>query len=92
MNITNTTTDAYVEVPLLYYPGYKATTESGEKLETSYGNNNVMRINIKNNTGNIKVKYTGFIYFRIAELISLLTLLWLVFWKKIKKGDKKYGK
>lgn len=76
---------AYVEVPLLYYPGYSAKDENGTKLDVVNGSNNVLRVNLSTSGKNITIKYKGFIYFRIAEIISLLTLAFLIFGKKIKE-------
>lgn len=92
LTLANSSKDAYVEVPLLYYPGYTAENSDGEKLETVNGDNNVLRVNLNGASGDIFVKYTGFIYFRIAELISLFTLLLLIFGKKLKKEIKKREK
>lgn len=80
----------YVEVPLLYYPGYKAKTESGKKLDVVSGNNNVLRIITNGEKGSVKVYYSGFWYFKAAEIISLLTLVWLAFYGKIKRRREKF--
>ena len=38
---------SYIEVPLLYYPGYSAKDNNGNKLETEDGTNHVLRINLQ---------------------------------------------
>lgn len=38
--------EGYIEVPLLYYPGYVAKDEKGNKLEVVCGENNVVRVKL----------------------------------------------
>ena len=76
---------SYVEVPLLYYPGYSAKAEDGTKLETVCGDNNVLRVNLNGASGEIKIKYGGFWYFNLAEIISFVTFGLLVLFKPLKK-------
>lgn len=65
----------YVEVPLLYYPGYSAKTQSGDKLEIVPGGNNVIRVNLKDGADSVKIKYSGLLSFKIGCIISLLTVI-----------------
>lgn len=66
----------YVEVPLIYYTGYKAKdAASGENLEITYGDNHVIRVLIPPDySGTIQISFPGRWYWRLAELISLLTV------------------
>ncbi len=65
----------YIEVPLLYYPGYSAKASNGEKLTVECGNNNVLRVNLADGADNIKIKYSGLPIFKISCIISLMTAI-----------------
>lgn len=70
--------DGYVYLPLLNYKGYKVSSENGvitnANLQT--GEDAVIRINIpRNYSGTISVYYGGFWYWRVAELITLVTVI-----------------
>lgn len=65
----------YIELPLLYYKGYKAIESGGETLQVVCGENNVVRVLVPSGfQGIIEVDFAGFWYWRAAELISLGTL------------------
>ena len=81
--------NGYVEVPLLYYPGYSAKDNNGEKLEVVCGDNNVVRVNVNKNVESFTVKYTGKLSFKIGCAVTDITLLAVIlyvlnrrFWKK----------
>lgn len=75
--------EAWVELPLMYYPNYIAEM-GGEILNTSIGNNNVLRVEVPEfPTGRISVNFKIPIMWRIGELMSLCTLLIYIFRKKI---------
>lgn len=69
----------YVEVPLLYYPGYSAKAEGIGGLEVEKGRNNVLRVNLADGAENIKIKYSGLIKFKIACIVSILTAVFALF-------------
>ena len=72
----------YVEVPLIKYIGYAAKDSMGNKLPLEYGNNNVIRVIVPDNySGKITVYYAGNRYWRIAELISLVTLILMIIYR-----------
>ncbi len=80
----------YIEVPLLYYPGYSAEADGAGKLETQLGNNNVLRVNLSDGAEKIQIKYSGLLSFKIACIISLFTALSAVFCiyrRKKKQGE-----
>jgi hypothetical protein len=87
MHIQNTQ-DAtkYLEVPLIGYPGYgiSSSSDDGFAEDTPYiaaqnGTHEDMRIAIPANwSGTIQIRFEGFLLFRVAELISLLTILLLI--------------
>ena len=81
--------NSWVEVPLLYYPGYSAKNDRGERLSTDFGTNNVLRIRLTDGTTAVKLRYRGFAAFKIADLITLLTMAaWVVIAYGRKKGKK----
>lgn len=84
-------TSGYVEVPLLCYKGYQAVDDAGKHLELGSGNNHVLRVEIPENyQGNIHIRYKGLVGWRIADVISALTLiltaLYIILLKKSEKN------
>jgi hypothetical protein len=73
--VENTSSDAagYIELPMLYYKGYSAyDTDTGEKLNTSAGDNYDVRVVIPAGfAGNIIVRYSGMWYWHAAEALSV---------------------
>ena len=68
--------ETYVELPLLYYKGYRAIGEAGQHLELVCGDNNVIRVLLPAGyQGCIDVDFGGFWYWRVSEVLSLATLL-----------------
>ena len=90
--------DQAMEVPLLYYKGYRASgrTSDGEeiKLDVDCGNNQVVRIYVPAEfDGQITVDFKEPFYWRIAEAVSLfaaagtLFLLYVKIWNCNKMYD-----
>lgn len=84
-NISFTVTDAdqscYVLLPLQNYKGYQVTSEDGSitNKNLSTGPAAVMRIDIPEGyRGNIEVHYRGLWYWRLAEFISAVCLVFVV--------------
>ncbi len=72
----HTGSDAKLELPLFYYPGYTAKSDDGTSLQIIRGNNNRLRILFDNGfSGNIYVRYTEPVLWRICEMISLLSFI-----------------
>lgn len=78
--VTNTDEDGYAEFPLLLYKGYEAKhAETGEKLTITTGRNNAVRVEIPSGfSGTVNVSFKEPIYWRIAEIISALSVLALL--------------
>ena len=91
---TSTVDSGYIEVPLLYYPGYVAKDENGKDLEVTLGNNNVVRVNInKKGDGKIKIEYKQKITYILATLVSIVTFvggIYLLFIKRRSRGELKH--
>lgn len=81
VDVENTDSEnGFIDVPLIYYKGYKAVdTSLGKEFETGYGKNNVMRVIIPANyLGTINLYFEEQWYWRMAEFISVFTLLIIV--------------
>lgn len=50
VNYDNKEGRGYIEVPLLYYPGYVARDENGKKMKVVCGENNVVRVELTKQT------------------------------------------
>ena len=72
------TAHSHIEVPLLYYPGYRATV-NGQQTELTRGNNNVMRVYNPNRDSvlEIDIRYEEPVSWRVAELASAAGMLLL---------------
>lgn len=67
--------ESFIEIPLLWYPGYSAVDSSGERLTLTAGDNNVIRVYLPGRTeGSFTVRYTGKTIYHAAEALSFLTL------------------
>lgn len=72
--------DTYLELPLIYYKGYKAF-ENNTRIDVQKGNNGVIRLNLHNQDAKIKLYY-GFTVIRIiGYLTTLLILIFLVLYR-----------
>lgn len=81
----NIFTDTYLELPLMYYNGYVAISNAGDKLRIEKGNNGMIRVYLSDNAGSFKVYY-GFTLVRVisyfVSIISLMSYIFLIFRKK----------
>jgi len=90
VTVNNDGTDGYLLLPLLNYKGYRVSSEDGVINNTCLvtGENAVLQINIPANyAGTIRVKYVGMWYWRVAEILSVVTvagILYLYFCKRKK--------
>lgn len=93
----NNSNDSYLELPLIYYLGYKATLDVNGKtvnLTVEKGTNNIVKVNLDSYTsGTIKVSYAGTTLEHISTVISIVTLILLLLYiirkKKVRKINKK---
>ena len=84
----------YVDVPFVYYKGYSATiTDSvGNKQKLSVsgsGKNGLTRVQLNGLTGHLKVSYSGTALQLISTLVSILTVLGLIFERIIRQKNAK---
>jgi len=77
MGVGNYGPDGYIEVPLLNYKGYSATIkESGDKMPITNGYNNCIHVDIPFGfDGTLDISFYEPIYWRIAEVISTITII-----------------
>lgn len=85
--ISESDQEQFIDLPLVMYPGYTAKgVESNQKLYVTYGTNNMLRVMIPAGfQDTIKVSFTGKWYWHVAEIVSLLTILWILWNRKIAK-------
>ena len=71
-------TDAVISLPLFGYDGYRATVD-GREMETGLGENNRLTVRLHAGTsGELRVWFAGKTVWRIADAVSLGTLLALL--------------
>ena len=90
VNYANGLEYGWIEVPLLWYPGYRAINlDTGEELPVTVGDNNVVRVTVPGmSEGTFRLYYAGRGRYRAAEVVSILTLIsWGGFclWKRKKE-------
>lgn len=75
----NSDAESCVDLPLLYYPGYIGIdTATGEKFVTGYGESARVRIFFPAGyEGTIRIRYQERKLWRLAELLTLVTVLFL---------------
>ena len=68
-------------MPLLYYSGYKAYDNQGkEKLETLQGDNGRVAVSVPADySGTFHMAYYEPWYWRLSEIVSLVTLLFIIY-------------
>ncbi len=93
LDYSNNIGEGYIEVPLLYYPGYVAKDENGKKLDISCGENNVIRVELtEKKDGTITVEYKEKLIYCISDIISLITINGLIIYKVKKIKNEKLKK
>lgn len=87
----NNTKDNSLELPLLYYKGYRATINEKE-LKVYESDNGLVKVDINNvNGGVIKVNYSGTSIQLISKIISLLVFVGFIILirkSEVKKNEK----
>lgn len=78
--INTSDTPQNIEVPLLYYPYYQAyEIKTKNRFDIRPGKNNVIQVTIPSNyRGNLEVSFHEPIHWRFSELISLISILVLL--------------
>ena len=82
--------EGYVELPLLFYEQYIATADTGERLQTCYGDNHRLRVIIPADfSGAIVVDYKRPLWWRVCDVVSVLAWLGVLM---VLISDNKNGK
>ena len=88
VNYSNNTNDnTYIEVPLLNYYGYTAVDQNNNTLKIINGDNNIIRINLKNEKGSIKVYYKGTFIQKISLILSIISSIGFFFYLIYKRKE-----
>lgn len=66
--------ECYIDVPITFYPVYVAY-EDGKQIEVTQSDSGVVRVITTKKTGTITVEYKERMSYRIAEIISLISLI-----------------
>ncbi len=77
-NLSNT--EQQMIFPLLFYDGYQCkNVKTGEQLQICAGENGMVSVIIPANyDGLLKLDFVGFWYWRLAEIISLLVMMFII--------------
>lgn len=70
----------YIDLPQLYYPGYKITDGDGNRLTYTISPDTFIRIENPPPSGSIQAHYTGLGWWRVTDCISLLTIAGWIGW------------
>ncbi len=72
--INESALEGFVDLPLLFYKGYRAYGEDKEVLQLAYGDNNVVRVIIPEGyRGEINVCFQPPFYWRVSEIFSYIS-------------------
>ena len=83
----NSAENGFVDLPMLYYIGYKAEDiDTGETMTCVFGSRCDIRVVIPPGySGKFEVKYTGRGYWRLGDLISAFTIAAAIAWVAINR-------
>lgn len=70
-----TKTDTKIILPLVNYPCYVASDQSGRKIKIEENDNHMITIPLTHGSGIVKVWYKGLLIFKIADYLSLISVL-----------------
>lgn len=92
MSVESGEDGGYVLLPLLNYKGYHVTSENGTVTDRnlSTGEGAVVKVDIPAGySGRISVRYRGFWYWRVAEIVTAGTVLYLAWiFLKVKRSGR----
>lgn len=81
--------ESYVEVPLIYYPGYRAEA-GGQALAAVQGDNGLVRVLLPGGfQDTVEVGFAVSLRWRAAEAASLLSVLIMLLWEVFKKRGRR---
>ena len=81
-----------ITLPLVNYPGYVAENQTGEYIPIEENNNHMVMIRLSKGTGAVKVYYAGLTLFKIADYMTLISLIILLCSISLIQKQKLWGK
>lgn len=81
-----------ITLPLVNYPGYVAENQTGEAVPVQENSNHMIMIRLPKGEGAVKVYYTGLIVFKIADYITLISIVILLCSISLIQKQKLWGK
>jgi uncharacterized membrane protein YfhO len=76
----STSSECEIILPLINYPGYVAQNQNRQRICIKENNNHMIVIPLPKGDGSIKIHYKGLIAFKVADYISLASLLAFIFY------------
>lgn len=71
--VNNSGKESYVDLPMLYYRGYRAVDDNNQELKVGLGENYVVRVILPGDfEGDISVEFVSPWYWRLAEIVSVI--------------------
>lgn len=70
--------NSIITLPLVNYPGYVAVNQIGEDIPVQENNNHLVMIRLPEGEGAVKVYYNGLTLFKIADYVTLFSLVVLL--------------
>ena len=89
---TETSGEAYVDVPLNYYPYYHAVDEEGNELETDI--NEILRLRVllpEGSSGTVQISFEIPSLWRVGDAVSVITLCGLIALSVLSRKKRKEG-
>ena len=84
--------NSIITLPLVNYPGYVAVNQTGEDIPVEENKNHMVMIRLPEGEGAVKVYYDGLPLFKIADYISLISLVILLYSISLIQKQKMWGK
>ena len=84
--------NSIITLPLVNYPGYVAVNQTGEDIPVQENNKHMVMIRLPEGEGAVKVYYDGLPLFKIADYISLISLVILLYSISLIQKQKMWGK
>lgn len=85
----NNDEDGYIELPLLYYKQYQAKDFEGNRLQVSPGYSSMVKVSLPANyQGIITIDFVPPIFWRICEIISLISMIAIVIIPRLEKMNR----
>lgn len=78
-----------LELPLYMYKGYVAKNADGKSLPVMKSENGLVSVRIGDTLGRIQVWYEGTLIQKLSDIITLLTILGFLIWKKVMRDKSK---